>query len=78
MPIITRYVLSELMKVFLVSLTGMTLIFLMFGLVRSVPGRVGIEADCMLVPYAFPCTSVFCAERFLWSVQFVRAAGRRQ
>ena len=81
MPIITRYVLAELMKVFLVALAGMTLFILMFGLVsEAYQEGLGLKqifhADSLR---AARCTSIFCAgDDFIRRVQCVRAAGRRQ
>ena len=55
MPIITRYVLAELMKVFLVALAGMTLFFLMFGLVKEAYQEgLGLKQIAMLIPYVLP------------------------
>ena len=55
MPIITRYVLSELLKVFLVSLAGMTLFFLLFGLVKEAYQEgLGLKQILLLIPYVLP------------------------
>jgi lipopolysaccharide export system permease protein len=55
MPIITRYVLAELVKVFLVALAGMTLFFLMFGLVKEAYQEgLGLKQIVMLIPYVVP------------------------
>ncbi|MGH8101053.1 MAG: LptF/LptG family permease, partial [Chthoniobacterales bacterium] len=55
MPIFTRYVLSELLKVFLVSLAGMTLFFLMFGLVKEAYQEgLGLKQILLLIPYVLP------------------------
>ncbi len=55
MPIITRYMLSELLKVFLVSLAGMTLFFLLFGLVKEAYQEgLGLKQILLLIPYVLP------------------------
>jgi lipopolysaccharide export system permease protein len=55
MPIFTRYVLSELLKVFLVSLAGMTLFFLLFGLVKEAYQEgLGLKQILLLIPYVLP------------------------
>ena len=55
MRILTRYVLSELTKVFLVSLTGMTIFMLMVGVVQeAVRQSLGLPQILMLLPYLVP------------------------
>jgi lipopolysaccharide export system permease protein len=70
MRILTRYVLLELLKVFLVSVTGMTLLFLMVGLIREAYlNGLGVKQIVMLLPYvlpealqfAVPATTLFAA-----------------
>jgi lipopolysaccharide export system permease protein len=55
MPCITRYVLSELLKVFLMTLTAMTL-FLVVGVIAHEAIREGLgpSAIVQLVPYSIP------------------------
>jgi len=55
MPIFTRYVLAELLKVFLVALAGMTLFFLLFGVVRlAYYEGLGLKQVLQLIPYVLP------------------------
>ena len=55
MKIITRYVLSELLQVFLVSLTALTMFMLIVGLVREAQQQgLGMMQIAMLVPYVLP------------------------
>jgi lipopolysaccharide export system permease protein len=55
MRIFTRYILSEMLKVFLVSLTGMTLFFLLFGLVKEAYSEgLGLKQVILLIPYILP------------------------
>jgi lipopolysaccharide export system permease protein len=52
---ITRYILSELLKVFLVTLTGMTVLMLIAGVAREAMQQgLGIEPMLKLIPYAIP------------------------
>jgi lipopolysaccharide export system permease protein len=70
MRILTRYVLFELLKVFLVSVAGMTLLFLMAGVVhQAYMNGLGAKQIAMLLPYvlpealqfAVPATTLFAA-----------------
>ncbi|HRF01531.1 MAG TPA: LptF/LptG family permease [Pirellulaceae bacterium] len=55
MGIFTRYVLAELMKVFLVALTAMsTLMMLVFLVYEAVRQGLGFEAVIRLIPYTLP------------------------
>jgi lipopolysaccharide export system permease protein len=55
MRILTRYVLSELLKVFLVSLAGVTLLFLLAGIVKQAYLEgLGLKQVILLIPYALP------------------------
>jgi lipopolysaccharide export system permease protein len=55
MSILARYVLFDLLKVFLVSLTGMTLFILMVGLFREAYNEgLGLKQILFLVPYVLP------------------------
>ena len=55
MRIITRYVLWELLQVFLVALTALTLFMLVVGLVREAQQQgLGLIQILMLVPYVLP------------------------
>jgi len=55
MRILTRYVLSEMVKVFLVSLIGITLIIVLFGLVvQAVNQGLGPKQIVLLIPYILP------------------------
>ena len=55
MRIISRYVLWELLQVFLVALTALTLFMLVVGLVREAQQQgLGIFQILMLVPYVLP------------------------
>ncbi len=52
---ITRYVLSELLKVFLVTLAGMTALMLIAGVAQEALRQgLGIEPILKLIPYAIP------------------------
>jgi lipopolysaccharide export system permease protein len=52
---ITRYVVSELLKVFLVTLTGMTVVMLVAGVAHeAIRQGLGIEPVARLLPYALP------------------------
>jgi len=55
MKIITRYVLFDLLQVFLVALTALTLFMLVVGLVREAQQQgLGLVQILMLVPYVIP------------------------
>ena len=55
MRILTRYVLAELLKVFLVALTGLTLFLLLIGLFREAYYQgLGLKQVLMLIPYVLP------------------------
>jgi lipopolysaccharide export system permease protein len=55
MPILTRYVLTEMIKVFLVALAGMTLFFLLFGVVKLAYNEgLGLKQVLLLIPYVLP------------------------
>ena len=55
MRILTRYVLSELLKVFLVALAGMTLFLLLVGLFREAYNQgLGLKQVLLLIPYVLP------------------------
>jgi lipopolysaccharide export system permease protein len=55
MPILTRYVLSEMLKVFLIALAGMTLFFLLIGLVKEAYNEgLGLKQIILLIPYVLP------------------------
>ncbi len=55
MRILTRYVLSEMLKVFLVSLAGMTLFLLLVGLFREAYNQgLGVQQVLLLIPYVLP------------------------
>ena len=55
MKIITRYVLSELLQVFLVSLSALTLFMLVVGLVKEAQQQgLGLVQILLLVPYVLP------------------------
>jgi lipopolysaccharide export system permease protein len=55
MKIITRYVLSELLQVFLVALSALTLFMLVVGLVKEAQQQgLGLLQILMLVPYVLP------------------------
>ncbi|MGO8690602.1 MAG: LptF/LptG family permease [Thermoguttaceae bacterium] len=74
MRILTRYVLSELLKVFLISLTGLTTLFVVVVVIREAQQEdLPLAQVLQLIPYALPealrmtvpvtlllaCTSVF-------------------
>jgi lipopolysaccharide export system permease protein len=70
MRILTRYVLLELLKVFLVSVAGMTLLFILVGVFQqAVLHGLGAKQLIMLLPYvlpqalqfAVPATTLFAA-----------------
>ena len=55
MRILTRYVLSELIKVFLVALTGMTLFMVLVGVSREAYSQgLGLKQILLLIPYILP------------------------
>ncbi len=55
MRILTRYVLSELIKVFLIALTGMTLFMVLVGVSREALSQgLGLKQILMLIPYILP------------------------
>ena len=55
MTIISRYVLRELLQVFLVALAALTLFMLVVGLVREAQAQgLGLVQILMLVPYVLP------------------------
>jgi lipopolysaccharide export system permease protein len=55
MRILTRYVFAELIKVFLVSLTGLTLILLLVGVVKEAYLEgLGLKQIVLLIPYVLP------------------------
>ena len=55
MKIISRYVLSELLQVFLVALTALTLFMLVIGLVKEAQQQgLGFLQIAALVPYVLP------------------------
>jgi lipopolysaccharide export system permease protein len=52
---VTRYVLGELLKVFLITLTGMTLLMLIAGVAHeAIRQGLGLEPIVKLIPYALP------------------------
>ncbi len=60
MRILTRYVLLELLKVFLVSLTGMTLFFLLVGVFKEAYLQgLGLKQVLLLIPYVLPQALLF-------------------
>jgi len=55
MRILTRYVLVELIKVFLIALTGMTLFMVLVGVSREALSQgLGLKQVLMLIPYILP------------------------
>jgi len=55
MKILTRYVLSELLQVFLVALSALTLFMLVVGLVKEAQQQgLGLLQIVALVPYVLP------------------------
>jgi lipopolysaccharide export system permease protein len=55
MPILSRYVLSELLKVFLVALAGVTLLLLLVGVVKQAYLEgLGLKQIILLIPYVLP------------------------
>ncbi|HJS09370.1 MAG TPA: LptF/LptG family permease [Pirellulales bacterium] len=55
MKILTRYVLAELLKVFAVSLAGMTLFIMLVGVMREAYSQgLGLKQVALLMPYFLP------------------------
>ncbi len=55
MRLLTRYVLAELVKVFLIALTGMTLFMVMVGVSREAYSQgLGLKQILLLIPYILP------------------------
>ncbi len=55
MKIITRYVLSEMLQVFLVALTALTLFMLVIGLTKEAQQQgLGLLQILSLIPYVLP------------------------
>jgi lipopolysaccharide export system permease protein len=55
MKILTRYVLAELLKVFAVSLAGMTLFMMLVGVMREAYSQgLGLKQVALLMPYVLP------------------------
>ncbi len=55
MRILTRYVLFDLIKVFLIALTGMTLFMVLVGVVREAYSQgLGLKQILLLIPYILP------------------------
>ena len=55
MKIISRYVMSELLQVFLVALTALTLFMLVVGLVKEAQQQgLGMMQIAALIPYVIP------------------------
>jgi lipopolysaccharide export system permease protein len=55
MRLLTRYVLAELIKVFLIALTGMTLFMVMVGVSREAYSQgLGLKQILLLIPYILP------------------------
>jgi lipopolysaccharide export system permease protein len=55
MRILTRYVLLELLKVFLVSAAGMTLLFILVGVIQQAyMNGLGAKQIALLLPYVLP------------------------
>ena len=55
MRIMTRYVLAELLQVFLVALGALTLFMIVVGLVKEVQQQgLGLVQILLLVPYVLP------------------------
>ncbi len=60
MRILSRYVLFELLKVFLVSVTGMTLFFLLVGVFKEAYLQgLGLKQVFLLIPYVLPQALLF-------------------
>ena len=55
MRILTRYILAELLKVFLAALAGVTLMFLLFGVLKEAYLEgLGFKQVLLLIPYVLP------------------------
>ena len=55
MKILTRYVLIELVKVFAVSLAGMTLFMILVGVMKEAYSQgLGLKQVALLIPYVLP------------------------
>ncbi|HEX7379520.1 MAG TPA: LptF/LptG family permease, partial [Pirellulales bacterium] len=55
MSLLTRYVLAELLKIFLLALTVLTLLMLVYGLVKQARDQgLGPEQVLRLIPYILP------------------------
>ena len=55
MRLLTRYVLAELLKIFLVALTALTMMMLIYGLVKQAREQgLGPEQVVRLIPYILP------------------------
>ena len=55
MPRITRYIMTELLKVFLIALLGMTTFMVLVGLVReAVKQGLGLSPILQMIPYVLP------------------------
>jgi lipopolysaccharide export system permease protein len=60
MPILTRYVLFELIKVFLVALAGVTLLLLLVGVVKQAYLEgLGLKQILLLMPFILPDAARF-------------------
>lgn len=60
MRILTRYVLAEFLKVFLVSITGMTLFMLLVGVAKEAYMEgLGVRQIVLLIPYFVPQALLF-------------------
>ena len=79
MKIITRYVLVELLLVFLVALTALKLFKLVVGLVREAQQQgLGLVQILMLVPYVLPEAMRFAVPgTMLFAVASVFGPSRR-
>ena len=55
MTLLTRYVLAELLKIFLVALTALTVLMIIYGLVKQARDQgLGPEQVVRLIPYILP------------------------
>ncbi len=60
MSLLSRYILLELMKVFLIALIGMTLVILLVGVAQeAVRENLGLLPTLRLIPYLLPNALVF-------------------
>jgi lipopolysaccharide export system permease protein len=60
MKTLSRYVLFELLKVFAVTLTGMTLFFIVLGVVKEAYTQgLGLKQVLLLIPFALPEALLF-------------------